>query len=166
MAKQVARVGVFVALAMIFSYIEVLIPFHFGIPGVKLGVANIVTVTALYLFGWKEVFLISFIRIFLMGVLFGNGVSLIYSLAGGLLSLIIMVSLKKTGLFSVMSVSVAGGIFHNIGQIIAASLVLQSGSLLYYYLPILFVAGIFTGCVVGMLANRILQSIEVKGLSF
>ena len=78
MAKHVAKIGIFVALAMVFSYIEVLIPFNFGIPGVKLGIANIVVVTALYQLKAKEVFMISLVRIFLMGVLFGNGVSLIY----------------------------------------------------------------------------------------
>lgn len=156
MGKKVARVGVFVALAMVFSYIEVLIPFNFGIPGIKLGVANIVTVTSLYLFSTGEAFGISMIRIVLMGVLFGNGLSLVYSLAGGLLSFTIMWMGKKTNWFSVMGVSIAGGVFHNIGQIVAAMLVLQN-MVIVSYLPVLLIAGVVTGYLIGLLADRIIK---------
>ena len=136
--------GVFIALAMIFSYIEVLIPFNFGIPGVKLGIANIVTVTSLYIFSTGEAFGISVIRIVLMGILFGNGMSLLYSLAGGLLSFLAMWIGKKTNWFSVMGVSMAGGGFHNVGQILAVMLVMKN-TMFVAYLPVLFVAGIVTG---------------------
>lgn len=165
MAKRVAKLGVFVALAMIFSYIEVIIPFHFGIPGVKLGIANIVTVTALYQFKAGETFMISFVRIFLMGILFGNGASLVYSLAGGMLSLAVMFLCKKTGLFSVMGVSIAGGAFHNIGQVAAAALVLQNRGLFYYYLPVLLIAGMITGGFIGMLSGKILHSVRAQDIS-
>lgn len=165
MAKRVAKLGVFVALAMIFSYIEAIIPFNFGIPGIKLGIANIVTVTSLYQFKPGEVFMISFTRIFLMGLLFGNGVSLLYSLAGGMLSLVVMLICKKKGLFSVMGVSIAGGAFHNIGQVVAATLVLQNRGLLYYYLPVLLVAGTITGALIGRLSGKILRSIMVQDIS-
>ena len=126
MSKKVARMGVFIALAMIFSYIEVLIPFNFGIPGVKLGIANIVTVTSLYVFSTGEAFGISVIRIVLMGILFGNGMSLLYSLAGGLLSFLALWIGKRTSWFSVIGVSVAGGVFHNVGQILAGMLVMKN----------------------------------------
>ena len=148
MSKKVARMGVFIALAMIFSYIEVLIPFNFGIPGVKLGIANIVTVTSLYIFSTGEAFGISVIRIVLMGILFGNGMSLLYSLAGGLLSFLAMWIEKKINWFSVMGVSVAGGVFHNVGQILAVMLVMKNT---------MFVAGIVTGYLIGLLANKIIE---------
>ena len=156
MSKKVARMGVFIALAMIFSYIEVLIPFNFGIPGVKLGIANIVTVTSLYVFSTGEAFGISVIRIVLMGILFGNGMSLLYSLAGGLLSCLAMWIGKRTSWFSVMGVSVAGGVFHNVGQILAVMLVMKK-TMFVAYLPVLFVAGGVTGYLIGLLANKIIE---------
>lgn len=156
MSKKVARMGVFIALAMIFSYIEVLIPFNFGIPGVKLGIANIVTVTSLYMFSTGEAFGISVIRIVLMGILFGNGMSLLYSLAGGLLSFLAMWIGKRTSWFSVMGVSVAGGVFHNVGQILAVMLVMKN-TMFVAYLPVLFVAGVVTGYLIGLLANKIIE---------
>ena len=156
MSKKVARMGVFIALAMIFSYIEVLIPFNFGIPGVKLGIANIVTVTSLYIFSTGEAFGISVIRIVLMGILFGNGMSLLYSLAGGLLSFLAMWIGKKINWFSIMGVSVAGGVFHNVGQILAVMLVMKN-TIFVAYLPVLFVAGIVTGYLIGLLANKIIE---------
>lgn len=156
MSKKVARMGVFIALAMIFSYIEVLIPFNFGIPGVKLGIANIVTVTSLYVFSTGEAFGISVIRIVLMGILFGNGMSLLYSLAGGLLSFLAMWIGKRTSWFSVMGVSVAGGVFHNVGQILAVMLVMKK-TMFVAYLPVLFVAGVVTGYLIGLLANKIIE---------
>lgn len=156
MSKKVARMGVFIALAMIFSYIEVLIPFNFGIPGVKLGIANIVTVTSLYIFSTGEAFGISVIRIVLMGILFGNGMSLLYSLAGGLLSFLAMRLGKKTNWFSVMGVSVAGGVFHNVGQILAVMLVMKN-TMFVTYLPVLLVAGVVTGYLIGLLAKKIIE---------
>ena len=149
--------GVFIALAMIFSYIEVLIPFNFGIPGVKLGIANIVTVTSLYIFSTGEAFGISVIRIVLMGILFGNGMSLLYSLAGGLLSFLAMWIGKKINWFSVMGVSVAGGVFHNVGQILAVMLVMKN-TMFVAYLPVLLVAGLVTGYLIGFLANVIVDN--------
>ena len=156
MSKKVARMGVFIALAMIFSYIEVLIPFNFGIPGVKLGIANIVTVASLYVFSTGEAFGISVIRIVLTGILFGNGMSLLYSLAGGLLSFLAMWIGKKTNWFSVMGVSVAGGVFHNVGQILAVMLVMKN-TMFVAYLPVLFVTGVVTGYLIGLLANKIIE---------
>lgn len=164
MAKRVAKVGVFVALAMVFSYIEVLIPFSVGIPGVKLGLANLVIVIGLYWMTPQETFLISMIRILLMGLLFGSGVSLTYSLAGGLLSFCMMLVLKKSKLFSMIGVSIIGGVSHNIGQIIAAAVVLESVKIATY-LPVLIVAGIMTGAVIGIVAGRILRMLKQGELS-
>ncbi len=164
MSKKVAKIGVLVALAMVFSYVEVLIPFNFGIPGVKLGVANIVVVTGFYLLNPKEVFFISIFRILLMGFLFGNGVSLVYSLSGGLLSFVVMFMLKKFDQFSVAGVSVAGGVFHNIGQITAAAMVLHSKTIIYY-LPILVVAGVITGIFIGFLSCKVINAVNTQNLN-
>ena len=122
-AKTVALLAMMIALALVFSYVETLIPINFGIPGVKLGLANLVIVAALYLIGGKEAFLVSVVRIFLSGFMFGNLASIMYSLAGGLLSLAVMLILKKTDKLSILAVSVLGGICHNIGQLIVAILV-------------------------------------------
>ena len=113
MKNRVAYFGVFTALALIFSYVETLIPINFGIPGVKLGLANLVIVIALYKMKLTEVYLLSVVRVLLSGFIFGNYFSIIYSLAGGLLSLTVMALLKKSKGFSVMGISVAGGVFHN-----------------------------------------------------
>ena len=161
MSKKVAKIGIFVALAMIFSYIEVLIPFSFGIPGVKLGIANIVVVTALYLMTPGEAFMISMVRIFLMGILFGNGVSLLYSFAGGILSFLVMYLFRKRNWFSVIGVSVLGGVFHNLGQILSAAFVIRSEKILYYF-PVLLLAGVITGAVIGFLSEKIVKAMKIQ----
>lgn len=159
MSKTVARIGMCVSLAMIFSYIEVLIPFHFGIPGVKLGLANIVIVIGLFFLEIREVFLISIVRILLMGLLFGNGASLLYSLAGGFLSLAGMFLLKRIQKFSVTGISVAGGVLHNVGQILMAAILMESGSILYY-LPVLLAAGVVTGLLIGLLSAKVITAAQ------
>ena len=135
--RKPAFMGVFLALAMICSYIEMLIPFDFGIPGVKLGLTNIVVVLMLYSIGTKEAFCVSVIRIFLVGILFGNLIGILYSLGG------------------CISVSVAGGIAHNIGQILIAALVVSSHYVLYYF-PVLLIAGLLTGFLIGLLAQELI----------
>ena len=102
MVKKTAKIGMFIALAMIFSYIEAIIPINFGIPGIKLGIANIAVVTSLYVLGFKETIGISLIRILLMGILFGNVFSLIYSFSGGILSLMGMIICKKSSYFQLL----------------------------------------------------------------
>lgn len=145
-----------VALAFIFSYVESLFPINLGIPGVKLGLANLVVIVSLYLFGIREAAVISFIRIVLSGITFGSPAAMVYSLAGGVLSLLIMVIVKKTNKFSTMGVSVAGGVFHNVGQIIVAMIVLETQSLIYY-LPVLIISGLVAGVVIGILAAEIIK---------
>ncbi len=167
MAKRVALAGIFVSLALIFSYVESLIPFNFGIPGIKLGLANVVVVTGLYLMKLPDVCLISLIRIFVSGLLFGNMMSLIYSLSGGILSLIVMIFLRKTGKFSVIGVSIAGAVCHNAGQIAAAILV-TGVPVIAYYLPVLIGVGLVTGAVMGIIASRVLviltRSIKISNI--
>lgn len=155
-AGQVAYYGIFVALAFVFSFVEVLIPISLGIPGIKLGLVNIVVLTALYALGPKEAFFISCVRIVLVGFTFGNMASLLYSLAGGLLSWLVMCLLKKIKGFSMIGVSLAGGISHNIGQIFVAALMLKTTSVIYY-LPVLLIAGTITGILIGILGGMLLK---------
>lgn len=159
MRSKTAYLGVFVALAMIFSYLESLIPFSVGIPGVKLGLANLLTVVALYKIGTREAFTISVIRIVLSGFIFANLFSIIYSLAGGMLSFFVMYLLKKNDSFSVFGVSMAGGVAHNIGQILIAMYVVETFSVAYY-IPVLMIAGVITGLVIGIAANEILKRLK------
>lgn len=154
MAKRVAYCAMLSALAMIFGYVEALIPVNFGIPGVKLGLANLVIVVALYLLPTHQVLFIQIARIILVSFLFGNLSMMIYSLAGGLLSFLVMSLLKKAGGFSVIGVSIAGGVTHNIGQLIVAILVVQNMKIAYYA-SVLMIAGLITGGLIGMLAQRI-----------
>ena len=148
-----------IALAMIFSYVETMIPINFGIPGVKLGLANLVIVAAIYLFGGKQAFLISIVRIFLSGFMFGNLASIMYSLAGGLLSMAAMLLLKKTDKLSILSVSVMGGICHNIGQLIVAMLVVENLKLIFY-VPVLLISGFLTGLLIGLVCRVILPAVK------
>lgn len=156
MNRKIAYYGLLVALAFIFSYVESLFPINLGTPGVKLGLANLVVIVSLYLFGIREAAVISFIRIVLSGITFGSTAAMVYSLAGGVLSLLIMVIVKKTNKFSTMGVSVAGGVFHNVGQIIVAMIVLETQSLIYY-LPVLIISGLVAGVVIGILAAEIIK---------
>lgn len=159
MKSRVAYFGVFTALALIFSYVESLIPIQIGIPGVKLGLANLMIVIALYKMSLKETYLLSITRVVLSGFLFGNIFAILYSLAGGLLSLTVMAVLKKAGGFSVMGVSIAGGVFHNIGQLIIAMIVVETFSVAYY-IPVLLIAGVITGLLIGIAANETLKRIK------
>ena len=154
-AKRIDFFGMMVALAFTFSYLESLIPFNFGIPGVKLGLANLVVVVALYIMKPGEAFSIAVIRILLAGLTFGNVYSLAYSLCGGILSFIVMYFMRKTKL-SVIGVSMLGGICHNIGQIIVAAVVMETARIAYY-LPVLLVAGLITGLLLGIVSKLIID---------
>lgn len=153
--NKVAYMGVFLALALICSYVESLIPISFGIPGVKLGLTNIVVVLMLYCIGAKEALAVSVCRIVLAGFLFGNLFSILYSLAGGLLSFFIMWAVKRTGKLGILPVSVCGGIFHNIGQLAVAALVVENYNV-FYYLPVLLLAGAATGLAIGVVAQELI----------
>ncbi len=156
MKSKVAYFGVFAALALIFSYVETLIPIQFGIPGVKLGLANLIIVIALYRMKLSEAYLLSIVRVLLAGFIFGNYFSIIYSLAGGILSLTVMALLRKKGGFSVIGVSIAGGVFHNIGQLIVASVIVETFSVMYY-VPVLLIAGLVTGLLIGIASDGMLK---------
>lgn len=156
MKNRVAYFGVFTALALIFSYVETLIPFNFGIPGVKLGLANLIIVIALYKMKLSDVYLLSIVRVVLNGFIFGNYFSIIYSLAGGLLSLSTMAFLKKSKKFSIFGISMAGGVMHNIGQLIIAMIIVETFSVAYY-VPVLLVAGLVTGFIIGIASGEMLK---------
>ena len=159
MKSRVAYFGVFTALALIFSYVETLIPVNLGIPGVKLGLANLIIVVALYKMRLSEAYLLSVVRILLAGFIFGNYFSIIYSLAGGLLSLTVMALLKKWGGFSLQGISIAGGVCHNIGQLVVAMIVVETFAM-SYYMPVLLVAGLITGFLIGVVADQVLRRIS------
>lgn len=157
--RKIAYTGLLVALAFIFSYVEFLIPISIGIPGVKLGLANLVVIVAIYTIGTKNAFILSAIRILLVALTFGNLASLLYSFAGGILSFLVMVLARKTGLFSTTGVSLLGGVFHNIGQILIAMVMLETTRLIYY-LPVLMVAGIVSGILIGILGAMITERVQ------
>lgn len=159
MTKRIAYLGVLTALAFVFSYIEFLLPLNFGVPGIKLGLANLVVIVALYMINVRAACLLSFVRILLTGLTFGNLASMIYSLAGGILSLVIMILAKRSNVFSVTGVSVLGGVSHNVGQIIIAILVVETKSLLYY-LPVLIISGTVTGALIGVLASILIRHLN------
>ena len=144
---------------MIFSYVESVIPINFGVPGMKLGIANLVTVTGLCFLEVPEVLLVVVMRILLTGLLFGNGMSIIYSLAGGILSLLVMAVIRKVKGFSIIGVSIAGGITHNIGQILVAAVAVENIKLVYY-LPVLLIAGTVTGFLIGIVSKKMLPVIK------
>lgn len=150
-----------VALAMILSFVESQIPPLVAIPGVKIGLANIVVIFALYKFGWKQAVLISLLRVFLVSILFGNFASLFYSIAGAVLSLSGMILLKKTGKFSQTAVSVAGGVLHNIGQILMACILLET-NVITYYLPFLILSGVIAGIAIGLVSALMVKRVNIN----
>lgn len=149
--KALALCAMFACLALIFSYVEALIPFSVGIPGVKLGLANLVIIIALYEMNFRYALIINVVRIFVAGLLFTGVFGALYSLAGGLLSLCVMWALKKTGLFSMIGVSMAGGVAHNIGQLLVAAAII-SNLRIFLYFPILMFSGIASGILMGIAA--------------
>jgi heptaprenyl diphosphate synthase len=150
--------GIFTALAMIFSYIESLIPIPLPIPGIKLGIANIAIITVLYAVGSVQAVAINLLRITLTAILFGNLNSFLFSLAGGMLSILVMVVLKRLKVFSMVGVSIAGGVAHNIGQVTAAVFIMDTAAI-YCYLPVLLVAGVVTGIVIGIVGGLATQRV-------
>ena len=154
--KTITTYGLLIALALVLSYVESLVPAFFAVPGMKLGLTNIVVVVALYKMDMKSALFINVIRILLVTFLFGNGASFLYSLAGGLLSYLIMILLFKMKDFSMVTVSIAGGIFHNVGQILVAMVIMNTTSLVYYMI-ILWFTGILTGAVIGIISYEVVK---------
>lgn len=153
-SKRTAMLGITTALALILSYVESMIPFFPGIPGMKLGFANLVIVLLLYRVSWKDALFVSVVRVLLAGFLFGNLMSIIFSFVGGILSLLIMNGLKRIHGFSMIGVSIAGGCMHNIGQFLVAMLVVKTQGLIYY-LPALLISGLLTGFFIGLASSML-----------
>ena len=154
-----AILGLMVALAMILSYLEAIIILPVAIPGIKAGLSNLLIVTVMYLYSPREAALVNLVRILLSAMLFGTVTGLIFSLSGAVLSFAVMGLFWKAGLFTVTGVSILGGVFHNVGQLIAAVFLFSSVTL-GYYLPVLLLAGLITGAVNGILATVILKRIQ------
>ena len=158
--KRVAILGVISAFAAILSYIEAILSFGFFIPGVKLGLANIAVVIVLYIYGYKDAFFVNIIRIFVVGLLFTNMFSIMFSIAGATISYIVMILLKKLNIFSPIGVSVAGGVAHNVGQLVIAMFIIESYSVINY-VPILMIAGIICGLIVGIISLMVIKYLKV-----
>lgn len=154
LTQKVTLYGVLTALALVLSWLESLVPAFFAVPGMKLGLTNLVVLTALYLMNPVSALAINIVRIFLVGLLFGNGVSLAYSLAGGMLSWAVMALLQRTGVFGTPVVSIAGGVAHNVGQIFAAMVILQTTAV-GWYLLVLWFSGLAAGAVIGILGAEL-----------
>jgi hypothetical protein len=157
--KKLALYGMLIALAMILSYIESLIPVLIPIPGIKLGLANLVVIICLYTLGGRAAIFVSIIRIFLIAFTFGNVAALMFAISGASLSLVCMLIAIKLDKFSTGGISIIGGISHNIGQILVAVIILKN-ALIFSYLPYLMIAGIVTGLLIGILASLIINRIK------
>ena len=162
-AGKMTMCALLAALALIFSYIEVLIPFNPGIPGIKLGIANLVIIIALYYLGPKYALTVNLVRICIAGLLFNGLFGALYSLSGGLLSWVVMVLLKKTGVFSVTGVSMAGGVSHNLGQLLTAAFIV-SNIKVFIYFPVLIFSGLICGTLIGILSYLILKKLPDKSV--
>lgn len=158
LSYRISILSLFIAFTLVLSYVELLIPISYGY-GMKLGLANIAIVAVLYVFSFKDAFIVSIARIFISGLLFGNAISVIFSLCGGVLSIFIMLIVKKYTRFNIVSVSVIGAVFHNIGQIMAAYFITKVIGL-FYYLPVLLIGAIVTGVIIGVLSNMIIKVLK------
>ena len=152
--RQITTMGMLVALAMVLGFVETLVPINLGIPGMKLGLANIVVVIALFLFDIKTAVVVSILRIILIAMTFGNMSMMFYSIAGASLSLLSMIAISKIKSFSLISISIVGGIMHNVGQIICAAFVVRTNGV-FTYLPVLMIAGLVSGALIGIVAGLI-----------
>lgn len=152
--KRTAYGGLLLAFALVLSYVESLIPFFFGIPGMKLGLANLAVLLTMYLFGEKEALGLNLGRIVVASFLFGNMSMLLYSAAGGIVSFVVMAVMKRFKCFSMTGVSMGGGVFHNVGQLLVAFLVTGTEGI-FYYMPLLLLAGIGTGFLNGIIAAAV-----------
>lgn len=158
--KKLVSCASFVSLGMVLGYLEGMIPIAIGIPGAKIGLANLTGIVCLYLFGYKEAFVVTLLRILLIAGTYGNANVLIYSLAGGIVSMSCMTLAKRMDVFGICGVSIIGGVTHNIAQITVAAI--MYGTLwIYTYLSVLFVAGTIAGICIGVLAGEIIKRIRL-----
>lgn len=154
--KKIAQYGLFLALALVLSYLETLLPFFVAVPGVKLGLANIVTILVLYQGGPKQALAFTLLRVLMAGVLFSGISGILYGLAGGCVSVFAMALAKRIPSFSILGVSMSGAVFHNLGQIVVACFVVETANLMYYF-PILCISGLVTGVITGFLSFLLMK---------
>lgn len=159
MNKKVAVLGLFMALAFVLSYIEMLLPINIGIPGVKLGLGNIVVIVILEKIGIREAFLIGLTRVIFMGLIFTGLSSVLYGLVGTILSLLVMILLRRINRFSIIGISVAGSVMHNLGQIIVAEYIIHN-SKVFYYFPVLLISGTIAGIIIGAFSGMVIIRIK------
>lgn len=161
-AHKIAFLGLCTAVAMVFAWVESLLPpLMAAVPGIKLGLPNIAIIFILYRFGWREAAAVSFVRIVAVSLLFGNPMTFAYSVAGGFLSLLVMTLLRKMNFLSTVGVSVAGGVMHNVGQILMAMLLLGTAEL-GYYLIVLAVTGTVSGIFVGLCGSFAVRRVQIR----
>ena len=158
--KKIALLGITAAIAIILSYVEAMIPSLIPIPGVKIGLANIAIMFALYKLGMPQASIVSFVRLATLFLIFGEIMPLLYSISGALLSLTVMCLLKKFTPFSEVGVSVAGGVAHNIAQIIVAIFMFSTDALIYY-LPVLLLSGTVSGILIGVVSGILIKKIKL-----
>ncbi len=156
--RRITRMGMLTALSLILSYLEMLLPSFIPIPGIKLGLANIALVFALYTLPFSDTLFISLLRVFISSLLFGNVLSLLYSLSGALISLLVMALLKGMKMNTV-AVSTVGGVLHNTAQLGVAMLIVKSAALIYY-LPFLVLSGAITGFLIGTVTSALLKRMD------
>lgn len=154
--KRLSILAFFLASAVVLGYLESLIPYDFGVPGIKLGLPNIVSLIILYLYRGRDAVIVGVLRIFIIGFMFGNMYMIIYSLSGLLLSITLMIFLKKSSIFSIIGISVAGAVSHNIGQMIVAYLVVRTTGILFY-VPILLLSAVIAGICTGVASTSVLK---------
>lgn len=158
-SKKIAYCGLLTTVALLLSYVERMLAIPMIVPGMKLGLANVAILIALYILDNKTAFIISILRILISALLFTGFASFLYSASGALLSFVVMVLCKKTNIFSMIAISILGGISHNIGQIIVACLIVENIRLLYY-MPFLIILGITTGFVTGIVGDKAVYYIK------
>lgn len=158
--KKTAFLALSVTLGLILSYVEALIPVFAGVPGMKPGLSNILIVFLLFRYGIAEAATVNLLRILIAGILFGNPFSIVYSLSGAVFAIIGMALLKRTGMFSVYGVSMAGGMLHNAGQILVAAFIVENYNIVLY-LPVLIVSGCVTGFIVGLVGAVLLNRVRL-----
>ena len=158
-AKTVVKYAFIVTIALMFSYLEAKLPSFVAVPGVKLGLTNSVVLVVLYLYGEKSAFAVNFLRIALVSLLFGSAIGFVYSFAGGMLSTASMVLMKKLKKFRIVTVSITGGIMHNVGQITAAMILLKTSSV-GWYLPVLWFSGLVSGAAIGVVSGIMCKKLK------
>lgn len=151
--------GLLLSFALILSYIETLIPFSFGIPGIKLGLANAAVLMCICLLGYKEGLMLAVLKVLLTGLLFGNLFMMLYSFSGAVCSYLVMAIMVRSGRFHIPVISGIGGVFHNMGQLLVAYFVVETYGI-WYYMPILIVAGLITGVLTGIVASFALPYVK------